>query len=342
MKKNIPFFASLLMIIVCTAAQEARAQDPHFSQLGYANTWLNPALCGTEGQLQAGLLHRSQWRSIADPFQTSIVSIDSRLRQTRRKDAAGPSAGLQIMSDRSGEPRVNLFNAQLSLAYQLKLTEQSMLSAGLYGAYGQRALANAEGRWSSQYDGSVYNASVASGESFSNLKYRYFDVGLGAVYSISNGEGYMTRNDQRKVVIGAAVYHINRPSASFVEKNAERLPVRYSVFANAIIGLSSTSGAFMPGFYYQRQGSAQEVVAGTYYRYTVRSGSRYTGFQKPLMISGGVFYRWRDAAIVKLLVEWHDYTFGMAYDANVSGLSSVSSGRGALEVCLRYTLQPKN
>lgn len=322
----------------CLFVHVVIAQDAHFSQMAFSNTWLNPALCGNEGQLQAGLLHRSQWRSIAEPFQTSMLSVDGRLRKVRRRDAAGPTAGLQVLSDRSGEPRVNLFNLQLSLAYQLKLSEKSKLSAGLYGAYGQRSLAAIDGRWSSQYDGSSYNASTASGESFGNLKYRYFDLGLGGVYSVSNGEGYMTRNDQRKLVVGAAAFHVNRPNASFAEQNAERLPVRFSVFANAIIGISNTASALMPGVYWQRQGSANELMLGSYYRYTVRSGSRYTGFQKPLMISGGLFYRWRDAMAVKLLVEWHDYTFGLAYDVNVSGLNTVSSGRGALEICLRYVL----
>jgi type IX secretion system PorP/SprF family membrane protein len=335
--KKISLFSFVFLFILVHGAS---AQDPHFSQMAFANTWINPALCGFDGQFQAGLLHRSQWRSIAEPFQTSGLSIDTRLRKSRRRYAAGPALGLQALSDRSGEPRVNLFHLQLSLAYQLKLTENSKLSAGLYGAYGQRSLASAEGRWSSQYDGNTYNASTASGESFDNLGYRYFDMGLGGVYTMSNGEGYMTRNDQRRLVIGAAAFHVNRPNASFVAKNVEQLPVRLSVFANAILGIPNTSSSFMPGVYWQRQASASSLLAGTYYRYTVRSGSRYTGFQKPLMLSGGLFYRWRDALVTKVLLEWHDYTFGLAYDVNISGLNGVSSGRGAIELCLRYTMAP--
>lgn len=328
----------ITFVFLCALVQRVSAQDAHFSQMAFSNTWLNPALCGFEGQLQAGLLHRSQWRTIAEPFQTSALSIDTRLSKSRRRQAAGPALGLQVLSDRSGEPRLNLFHLQLTFAYQLKLTENSMLSAGLYGAYGQRSLASPEGKWSSQYDGVAYSANAASGESFSNLSYRFFDVGLGGVYTVSNGEGYMTRNDQRRLVIGAAAFHVNTPNASFVERNEEQLPVRLSLFANAIVGVPNTASAFMPGIYWQRQASASSLLVGTYYRYTVRSGSRYTGFQKPLMLSGGLFYRWRDALVTKLLVEWHDYTFGLAYDVNVSGLNGVSNGRGALELCLRYTL----
>jgi hypothetical protein len=99
----------------------------------------------------------------------------------------------------------------------------------------------------------------------------------------------------------------------------------------------------MPGIYYQRQNRAQEFLIGTYFKYRLTDASKVTGFNKGASLAIGTFYRNKDAFVVKGLLEWHDYTFGIAYDVNVSSLSEMSKTRGGVEVVLRYKLvEPRN
>lgn len=148
----------------------------------------------------------------------------------------------------------------------------------------------------------------------------------------------MTSNDQKEFSFGGAVYHLSRPNYSFLSTNDERLYMRFSGFAHATLGISNTKLSLRPAIYYQRQRTAQELLIGTYFRYMVQEESRITGYNKGTFISLGAFYRNKDAFVVKAMVEWSDFTLGLAYDVNVSSLVNVSNARGGFEIFLKYGL----
>jgi hypothetical protein len=53
-------------------------------------------------------------------------------------------------------------------------------------------------------------------------------------------------------------------------------------------------------------------------------------------IGFGGFYRWNDAFIPVLKVNWRKFSLGVTYDVNVSALKSASSFRGGVEMSLTY------
>ena len=68
----------------------------------------------------------------------------------------------------------------------------------------------------------------------------------------------------------------------------------------------------------------------------LREDSKYTGFVKGASISAGGFYRNKDAFVAMALFEFSSYGVGLSYDFNVSGLKTVSTGRGGFEITLRF------
>jgi hypothetical protein len=210
------------------------------------------------------------------------------------------------------------------------------LGLGIYTGFGQRSIYPGAGSWASQYDGMSYNASVSSGEEFTTPDFTYLDAGSGLVYTYRNGSGYMTQNKQRIFNVGFAVYHVNRPKYSFLNRDDEQLYMRFSAFVNAEIGVTNTRGAFLPGVYYQRQLSAQEILFGTYYKYILNEGSKFTGFTRPMAGYFGLFGRFKDAMVAKFMFEWDQFSAGFGYDINISGLSEVSNARGGFELFLRF------
>jgi type IX secretion system PorP/SprF family membrane protein len=332
---------SILVCIGICFSNLVFSQDIHFSQMEFTPLAINPALAGANHSVQGIVNYRSQWRSFVQPFQTSSASFDARLNKPAKSRNGYLAAGVFFFSDNAGEPRISTTNINLNLAYHLVLGKKSTIGLGLYGGYGQRAMVPPTGKWATQYDGFSYDGAAASGETFANLSFSYLDAGAGLVYTYGSNTGYITQNKTRKFNVGLAAYHVNRPNHSFVGDGNEVLPIRFSGFVNAEIGIQNTTSAFLPGFYYQNQGSASEIFLGGYYKIIFNSGSKYTANEKPFSLSIGLFGRWQDAFVGKVLLDWDRYSIGMSYDINTSRLSSVSNFRGGFELFLRYSMLRK-
>ncbi len=79
-------------ITVCASAQ----QDPQYTQYMYNTMAVNPAYAGSTGNLEATLLHRSQWVGISGAPQTQSFSIQSPLRNEK------VGLGLSVVNDKIG------------------------------------------------------------------------------------------------------------------------------------------------------------------------------------------------------------------------------------------------
>lgn len=314
------------------------AQDIHFSQMYYSPLTLNPALAGIDAPISAAVNYRSQWRSIASPYSTIAASFDARLNEHKRRKKGIFAIGINFFNDQSGDTRISTTNANLHLAYHLILDRKSTLGAAIYTGYGQRAINTAAGRWGNQFDGLAYNPVLPSGEYFMSDSFGFIDVGTGFVYNRKQNEGYITSNRQKDITIGIAAYHLSRPNYSFLNTNDDRLYMRFSAFFKGTFGIENTLLSIVPAIYYQRQGKAQELLVGTYFRYMILEQSKITGFNKGTFLSLGAFYRNKDAMVVKAMLEFNDFSLGFGYDVNISSLTSVSNARGGFELFLKYGL----
>lgn len=322
------------------AASPSLAQDVHFSQMQFSPLLLNPGLAGANSPLTAIANYRSQWRSIASPYSTINASVDGRFNERKRMKKGIFAGGLNFFNDQVGELKVSTNSVNASLAYHLILDQRQTIGLGIYGGFTQRAITGDGARWGSQYNGSSYDPTLNSGETFSNANFSFIDAGTGLVYTYREGEGYMTQNNHRLVNAGVAFYHVNTPGYSFINKTDEHLPLRWSIFVNAILGFRNSNGALMPAFYFNRQKTNMEILYGTYYRITAGENSHFTGRRKPLYIGLGLFHRWGDALVAKSFLEYGPVTGGFAYDINISSLTEVSYARGGFEVFLKYALPP--
>ena len=322
------------------AAFSASAQDVHFSQMGYSPMNLNPALAGANSPLQANVNYRSQWNSVAVPYKTIGASVDGRFNDGNRTKTGIIAGGINFYNDVSGDMRLTTTNINVNLAYHLILDRTSTLGVGIYGGYGQKGITAGNDQWGSQYDGMDYDPAIASNEVFNMPTFSYMDAGAGLVYTYRAHEGYMTQNNQRLVNGGVAFYHVNTPSNSYIASGNDKIYMRWSIFVNGLFGIENSRGALAPGVYFNRQKSSMEILYGTYYRHTITEGSKVTGFNKPFFMSVGLFHRWGDALVAKTMIEWYEYSFGFAYDINISKLNRSSSSIGGFELFLRYNMEP--
>ena len=106
----------ILMIgLSLLASNEAKAQDPHFSQF-YANPlYLNPALAGTHGCPRLNFNYRNQWPALSGTFVTYSASYDQYF------DNLSGGIGVLATLDQAGKGTINHLTFSFMYAYHLKL-----------------------------------------------------------------------------------------------------------------------------------------------------------------------------------------------------------------------------
>jgi len=78
---------------------------------------------------------------------------------------------------------------------------------------------------------------------------------------------------------------------------------------------------------------------GLLVKYLLREGSRYTGNVEEVAVYIGGWYRFGDAAIANVRLDFKSFSVGVSYDFNLSNLKVASDGRGGVEFSLSYTQQ---
>lgn len=347
MKISALFRNTFLGVIVSVAT--LNAQDIHFSQFNQSPLTLNPALAGTTVWIRAGLQYRTQWKAVTVPYKTIGAAFDMKPRKSwikvknatgkyRKSGEGGFGWGVNVYNDRAGDGEMGTLQANASLAYQLYVSEKNMLALGFQGGILQGSINYNKLYWGNQYDptsSTGYNSLLDPKENRSNQNFIVPDLSAGAIYAYKKNERYMTGGDQMDFTIGAALFHITQPKYSFLRENAQ-LYQRMVIHGTGTFGIPNSSLAIVPGFMLAKQGPNQEILGGSLFRYTLSENSKYTGFVKGASISAGGYYRNNDAFVAAALFEVSNYGIGVSYDFNISGLKTASSGRGGLEITLKF------
>ncbi|MEW6469603.1 MAG: PorP/SprF family type IX secretion system membrane protein [Bacteroidota bacterium] len=324
---------TLLAFATSCLAFFSQAQDIHFSQINETPLLINPANAGLGCDMRAILNYRTQWSSVTTPYKTFAASYEMKLLKKKPKGNLG--LGVYAFNDKAGTS--NLSTSQFTLAFSgmISLDKSNTLSAGISGGYNQRSCTTAGLKWDSQYDGTGYNSSLGTNESFTDARFGYADFNAGIQWSYGQGERYITAKDEIKMNAGVSFHHFNRPEQVFYA-SGERLNSRITAHGGCIFGISNTNVFVAPSFIYHRQGTQTETMAGSMLKFRVSEDSKYTGFKKGASFSLGGFYRVRDAFVAVAQFELGQYSIAMSYDINVSSLTQASKGRGGFEISLRF------
>jgi type IX secretion system PorP/SprF family membrane protein len=326
-----------LMISVFVSITFSVAQDIHLSQSNLTPLLINPAQAGAYRNFEVIANYKTQWTSISpNAFKTVMFAYDGRFMQKKWKKK-WLAAGFTIYNDKAGDGDMTTTQANASLGYHVTLSSRSTLGGGLSGSFAQRSINYNSFAWDEQYQSGAYSISNSSGEvSLQNSnKIVYPDLGAGVLYQYTKAEMYSTSNDMVVVRAGLALFHLNRPEYSFYGFS-EKLYEKTVVHADVLFGVKNTNFAIMPGFIYMRQGPSSEIYSGCFFRYRLQEESKFTGFVKGTSLVVGTHLRVGDAFIPSVQLEIAEYTIGISYDVNISGLKTVTYGKGGFEVALRY------
>jgi type IX secretion system PorP/SprF family membrane protein len=307
-------FRTTTLIVFCLSLIGPRvyAQDPEFTQF-YANPlYLNPAFAGSNNCPRVALGYRNQWPALSGTFVTTSVSYDQHV------DGLYGGLGLMVVSDQAGKGTLNTNRISGMYSYHLKVNRQFSIRAGFEATYFQRSL-----DWNKLTFGDMIDARRG-------FIYQTGDQPRGGtVGGIDISAGILGYTDN--FYMGFAAHHLNTPNESVIAGDSP-MPMKLTGHIGAMIPISQgrfakSDAAISPNILYRYQAGFQQLNMGLY----IKKGA----------LTGGVWYRNKDAFIVLLGVENENFRLGYSYDVTVSRLANVSAGSHELSMQLKFNCKPK-
>ena len=325
MKNFLKIFATGVML---SSGLVSQAQDIHFSQF-YENSILrNPALTGIfSGDYKVGIDYRNQWASITSPFSTIAATAETRIL-TNRNVGDYLSFGLGAYYDQAGTISFTSEEIYPAIAYNKALNDKhnTYLSVGMTGGYMSRYVDQSKMTFSSQYiPGAGFSTSNPTGEvaPFSSL--HAWDVGTGVSLNSS-----LDLENRANYYLGAALYHINRPTEIFNGGYTDvKLPMKWQFSGGLNFVVSSKVSFAVHANVSQEQPYTETILGGL-----ITFHSSTPGLPSVFAISFGAFYRVQDAVIPTVKIDYGNVSFGYSYDATNSNLASGGTGANASEISL--------
>lgn len=305
------------------------AQDPNFSQFFASPLTLNPALTGKfDGLYRIAGNYRNQWPTISNAYTTATISADFNLMKARIPEIDQFGIGFMGFTDRAGDGVLTNNYAALSLAYHKGLDENGyhQIGAGFQGTYISKSLNLQKVVFEDQL--TPFGFTGVTNESFSSsqIGLSYFDLNAGVLY---NG----TTNGYNNFYLGASMYHINRPKETF-QKGNYLLSARTTLQAGGRIPAGPYNSLHLAANH-SMQAKAHNTMIGGAYALNLNQDE-----YNPTNLYMGSWFRFGDAIIPYIGLEFGEWHFGASYDVNVSSLKAGSNSRGGVEVSLIYIKKP--
>lgn len=320
--------AAILSIFLCFSLL-GKTQDPHFSQFFASPLTLNPAFTGKfDGTVRVAGNYRNQWPAFNNVYTTYTVSVDFDILKNHLPDYDTWGVGILALKDKAGGDILTNEYLALSTSYHKALDEDGFQQVGLgfQGTYGQKRLNTSKLFFEDQLTPFGFTGITQDVFNTENLNINYLDINAGLLYSGST-------NESNNFYVAASMYHINRPKESFKGGNWNIAP-RTTISAGGYFPVSDILTLHTSGIY-QIQSAATETVVGG-----ALAASFDDAAEEPSNVYGGMWYRFNDAVIPYLGLEFSGFRLGVSYDINVSSLKSGSQSRGGMELSIIYVKRP--
>jgi type IX secretion system PorP/SprF family membrane protein len=311
----------VLVFLISSLSLFAKAQDPHLTMYDAAPMFLNSGLTGLfKGDWRLHTQYRTQWRSVNyKPYTSSLFSFD-------RSIGKKWGFGIQLHNFRSGYGNFNVLQGLVSTSYGIAIDKNKFhnLSFGIQGGGIQKSIELPLLTFNNQYtltNGGGYDNSLPSGENVGAQVKLMPTVNASVMY-------YSGKQQSRfNYFAGLSLFNLLRPNESFFGFE-NRLPIRTYLHLGTRINVNELL-YFAPKLLLMHQRKFNQQTLALESGYFLKSSETF--------LIGSLLFRYKDAFALSLGVKKFNFIFRIAYDINVSQLSTVSRGRGGIEFSLTYT-----
>lgn len=322
---RIRYIAMYCLLLFVT--YKTNAQDSHSSQFYSVPSNINPAFTGffTNDYFVAAT-YKTQWRSISTPYQTiGGVAELSLLKNKSPNSIIG--VGTSIIHDRAGSTNftTDQFNLNVSYLQVLDKNRKHTIGVGFQNSLNLRKFDLSKSTFGNQYNGyDGFDQGINPNENGLNTKQLDYNLGIGGVYSFAP-------KPHSNLFISVSAFNLTRPNVSFYNDTEVRLFTRLAVFVGGEVKLKN-NWSMLPSALFQIQGPHKEIMLGSFVRYGLLKNKK-----ERLAVNVGLWYRYNDAIVPAIKMEYKGVNVTFNYDINVSKLSKVSSYNGGGEITLSYS-----
>ncbi len=321
-----------LVIFLCIVLIHSNlfAQDPGFSQFYSSPLTLNPALTGKfDGTLRVAGNYRDQWPAINKAFITSTISLDAPILGSRISERDTWGLGFMAMTDKTASGVLTSNYLAFSTAYHKGLDEDGLhsIGVGFQGTYASKRLNGTELHFEDglQLDG-TWKPSPSEPINSQVIGVNFFDFNGGILYNGST-------NGYNNFYVGTSFYHINKPKQSF-QGGIYTLSPRFTIHGGGSLPIAQNAVLHLSALHSSQAGANVTVIGGAV-------ALNATGDEdNPTNLLVGSWFRFGDALIPYVGLEFNSFHLGATYDVNTSSLRPGSLSRGGLEISLIYIKRP--
>ena len=327
---QINYSLRCLKVIACSLwltlalSTTGHSQDLNFSQFYELPLMRNPALGGIfDCNMRVKSVYRNQWQSVTVPYQTAAISTELKFSAGRGN---WHNFGVQVVYDVAGDSRLKRIEVLPLYTFHLEVAEDNYLSLGVMAGPVSSQFDPSKLTWDDQFVNGQYSSSNPTRQLLRNVNRNYVDLATGLAFSRPVGE-------MGNFYLGASLYHVNKPLVSFDPANENKLDRRYGINA----GITLPSGAIDAFTFYSDaffQGGHRQNMFGAFYSLSL--ADEYYDDQNRTTLNLGGVYRWNDAFIPVIKLDYQNFSFGLSYDVNMSKLKTASQSKGGFELTISY------
>ncbi len=307
-------------------SRSVSGQDINFSQFYDLPLLRNPSLAGLfAGDIRVTAAFRNQWQSVTVPYRTIGLGIEYKKVMARSANDF-ITYGLQASNDIAGDSKLSRIQVFPVLNYHKSLNgeKDSYLSIGFMGGPVMERFDPSKLSFDDQYVNGAYSSSNPTHQTFSKTSLTYWDAAVGLCYSSVIGEN-------TRYYLGGGLFHFTKPKVAFQKENDIHLNHKYVVNAGLSAPISDDKQLIFYADYFM-QGGSRQIQGGLLITHQFEE----TNENQKIGMSAGLFYRWKDAFVPVVKMDYNKVSVGISYDVNSSKLKSASQYRGGFEITLCY------
>lgn len=306
-------------------AFNATGQDINFSQFYELPLLRNPALAGIfNGDVRVTAVYRNQWQAVTVPYRTFGLGAEYKRSMGEHSDDF-ITIGLQATNDVAGDSRLSRSQVFPAMNYHKSLGGEKggYLSAGIMGGPVFQRFDPSKLSFDDQFVNGAYSSTNPTHQVFSNVSMMYWDASAGLSFSSIIGE-------QTRYYVGVGLFHITQPKVAFQKQYDVILNRKWMVNAGLSVPVSEENKLIIYGDYFM-QGGSRQGQGGLMFSHDF---SQF--LDEKAGISAGIFYRFKDALVPVIKLDYYHVGMGITYDLNTSKLKAASQYRGGFELTLSY------
>jgi len=304
----------------------ACSQDIHFSQFNFSPLNQNPANTNLfDGDYRFVANYRNQWPTVPVRYNTFSISGEMNCLTLKNNDRVG--IGLVLFYDRAGDSRFTSVNTAVSASY-IKVLDKKLhhaLSGGIQLGIVNRNINYSKLNFDNQWNGDVFDPSIAVDENFAKTRFNYFDLGIGIAYR-------WTKAERTNVTVGFSAVHLTTPKQTFYTDNSVKLNPRFTIHTRGQVKVAKQWDV-VPELMWEMQDTKYEVGYGAHAKYYLALKGAHT-----VAINMGAYGRSAEAGWLFAGMDYDNLQVNLSYDINFSKLRPASRYNGGFEVSVIYIL----